>query len=78
LLANELLGREAWLEKRVEELAQIFTIGAGGFATMDNHFYYSLATKISEVPVAADRTARQRLDLGTKTTLDLAQPPFNP
>ena len=37
LLRNESSDRKAWLEKRIEELAQIFAIGVGGFSVMDNH-----------------------------------------
>jgi hypothetical protein len=37
LLGNESSDRKEWLEKRIEELAQLFAIGVGGFSVMDNH-----------------------------------------
>jgi hypothetical protein len=42
LLGNESSDRKAWLEKRIEELAQIFAIGVGGFSVMDNHLHLLL------------------------------------
>jgi len=42
LLGKESSDRKAWLEKRIEELAQIFAIGVGGFSVMDNHFHLLL------------------------------------
>jgi hypothetical protein len=32
LLRNESSDRKAWLEDRIEELAQIFALGVGGFS----------------------------------------------
>ena len=29
--------RRVWIDRRLEELAQIFTIAGGGFSVMDNH-----------------------------------------
>jgi putative transposase len=29
--------RKEWLEKRLEELAEIFAVAVGGFSVMDNH-----------------------------------------
>ena len=37
LLGNDSSDRKAWLENAIEELAQIFAIGVGGFSLMDNH-----------------------------------------
>jgi hypothetical protein len=31
--------REAWIEQRLQELAQIFAVGVGGFSVMDNHLH---------------------------------------
>ena len=29
--------RKVWIEKRLEELAQIFSVAVGGFSVMDNY-----------------------------------------
>jgi REP element-mobilizing transposase RayT len=29
--------RKKWLEKRLQELAEIFAVAVGGFSVMDNH-----------------------------------------
>ncbi len=42
LLGRGSSDRKAWLERRIEELAQIFAIGVGGFSLMDNHFHLLL------------------------------------
>ena len=42
LLGNESSDRKEWLEKRIEELAQVFAIGVGGFSVMDNHLHLLL------------------------------------
>ncbi len=34
-----LLDRKAWLEDRLEELAQVFGISVGGFTVLDNHLH---------------------------------------
>ncbi len=39
LLAEETLNRKEWIEKRLEELAQIFAISVGGFSVLDNHLH---------------------------------------
>ena len=31
--------RKQWVEDRIEELAQIFAVGVGGFSVMDNHLH---------------------------------------
>jgi len=31
--------RKIWIEKRLEELAQVFAVAVGGFAVMDNHLH---------------------------------------
>ncbi len=31
--------RKVWIEKRLEELAQIFSVAVGGFSVMDNHLH---------------------------------------
>ena len=42
LLGGESSDRKTWLEKRIEELAQIFALGVGGFSVMDNHLHLLL------------------------------------
>jgi hypothetical protein len=37
LLAKVPEDRKAWIEQRLQELAQIFAVGVGGFSVMDNH-----------------------------------------
>ena len=37
LLAKAPEDRKAWIEQRLQELAQIFAVGVGGFSVMDNH-----------------------------------------
>ena len=39
LLAEGALDRKAWIEHRLEELAQIFSVSVGGFTVMDNHLH---------------------------------------
>ena len=34
--------RMEWIENRLEELADIFAIGVGGFSVMDNHLHVLL------------------------------------
>ncbi|MFI5460588.1 MAG: hypothetical protein ACHRXM_34675 [Isosphaerales bacterium] len=34
--------RKAWIENRIEELAQIFAVAVGGFAAMTNHLHLLL------------------------------------
>ena len=34
--------RKAWIENRLEELAQVFAIAVGGFSVMDNHLHLLL------------------------------------
>jgi hypothetical protein len=34
--------RKAWIEDRIEELAQIFAVAVGGFSVMDNHLHLLL------------------------------------
>ena len=34
--------RKEWIENRIEELAQIFALGVGGFSVMDNHLHLLL------------------------------------
>jgi hypothetical protein len=34
--------REEWIENRIEELAEIFAVGIGGFSVMDNHLHLLL------------------------------------
>ena len=36
LLCDGPLERKTWIENRIEELAQIFAVGVGGFSVMDN------------------------------------------
>ena len=37
LLGDGSSNRKEWIENRIEELAQIFALGVGGFSVMDNH-----------------------------------------
>src|SRR5271157_4911574 len=39
LLAEGLLDRKHWIEHRLEELAQIFSVSVAGFTAMDNHLH---------------------------------------
>ena len=39
LLGEGEFNRKEWLDKRLEELADIFAIGIGGFSVMDNHLH---------------------------------------
>ncbi len=39
LLAEGTCNRKDWIEKRLEELAQIFAISVGGFSVLDNHLH---------------------------------------
>ena len=34
--------RKAWLEKRLENLADVFAVAVGGFSVMDNHLHVLL------------------------------------
>ena len=34
--------RKAWIEHRLQELAQIFAVAVGGFSVMDNHLHVLL------------------------------------
>jgi hypothetical protein len=42
LLSTGASNRKGWLEDRIEELAQIFAVGVGGFSVMDNHLHLLL------------------------------------
>ena len=42
LLAEGACNRKAWLEHRLQELAQCFAVAIGGFAVMDNHLHVLL------------------------------------
>ena len=42
LLGEGTRDRKAWIESRLEELAQIFAIAVGGFSVMDNHLHILL------------------------------------
>jgi hypothetical protein len=39
LLGEGLNDRKQWIDERIEELAQIFSIAVGGFSVMDNHLH---------------------------------------
>jgi hypothetical protein len=39
LLGEGSSGRKQWVEDRLKELAEIFAVGVGGFAVMDNHMH---------------------------------------
>ena len=40
MLAKVPEDRQAWIEQRLQELAQIFAVGVGGFSVMDNHLNF--------------------------------------
>jgi len=42
LLTNVPEDRKAWIEKRLQDLAQIFAVGVAGFTVMDNHLHVLL------------------------------------
>ena len=42
LLGEGSFDRKEWIEDRLEELAQIFAVGVGGFSVMDNHLHLLL------------------------------------
>jgi hypothetical protein len=42
LLGDGSFDRKEWLETRIEELAQVFAMGVGGFSVMDNHLHLLL------------------------------------
>ena len=42
LLCDGPSGRKEWIENRIEQLAQIFALGVGGFSLMDNHLHLLL------------------------------------
>ncbi len=42
LLGEGTSDRKVWIKSRIEELAQIFAVGVGGFAVMDNHLHVLL------------------------------------
>ena len=42
LLGEGTFNRKEWIEDRIEELAQIFAMGVGGFSVMDNHLHVLL------------------------------------
>jgi hypothetical protein len=42
LLAEGELDRKAWIERRLEELAEIFAVSVGGFAILDTHLHLLL------------------------------------
>jgi len=42
LLAEGTFDRKEWIEDRLEELAQVFAVGLGGFSVMDNHLHVLL------------------------------------
>jgi hypothetical protein len=42
LLGGGASNRKKWIETRIEELAQIFALGVGGFSVMDNHLHLLL------------------------------------
>jgi hypothetical protein len=42
LLCEGLCDRRQWIERRLEELSQIFAVAVGGFTIMDNHLHVLL------------------------------------
>jgi len=39
LLGEGTLDRKSWIEHRLQELAQIFSVAVAGFAILDNHLH---------------------------------------
>ena len=39
LLGEEPLNRKEWIERRLQELAEIFALSVGGFSVLDNHLH---------------------------------------
>ena len=39
LLGDDSLDRKTWIERRLQELAEIFAVAVGGFAVLDNHLH---------------------------------------
>ena len=39
LLGDEQQDRKSWIERRLQELADIFAVSVGGFAILDNHLH---------------------------------------
>ena len=49
--------RKAWIENRLEELAQIFAVTVGGFSVMDNHLHLLLRLDPDVARVGRTRTS---------------------
>jgi hypothetical protein len=42
LLGEGLFGRKEWIDRRLEELSEIFAVSVGGFSVLDNHLHLLL------------------------------------
>ena len=60
LLANAPADRKAWIEQRLQELAQIFAVGVGGFSVMDNHLHVLLRLDPDVASVWSDEEVVRR------------------
>ena len=41
LLGEGAHDRKSWIEERLQELAEIFAVGVGGYSVLDNHLHGS-------------------------------------
>ncbi len=60
LLGEGISDRRQWLENRIEELAQIFAIGVGGFSMLDNHLHLLLRIDPDVADAWSDEEVVQR------------------
>ena len=60
LLGEGPFNRKAWIENRLEELAQIFAVTVGGFSVLDNHLHL-LVRLDPDSPPLVGRGCRQAL-----------------
>jgi hypothetical protein len=60
LLKEGACDRRAWIENRLEELAQIFTIAVGGFAIMGNHLQVLLLLNPDDAAGWSDKDVVRR------------------
>ncbi len=60
LLGEGTSDRREWLEKRIEELAQIFAVGVGGFSVLDNHLHLLLRIDPDVAAAWSDEEVVQR------------------
>ncbi|MFI5459918.1 MAG: hypothetical protein ACHRXM_31245 [Isosphaerales bacterium] len=60
LLGEGVSDRKAWMENRIEELAQIFAVGVGGFSVMDNHLHVLLRLELDVAQGWSDENVVRR------------------